>query len=284
MGYLGNSKLVLMEQSAMPVANFEVPADPTASSNPTQVPCSWLNTLTGQVWTCLDNTPDANVWVSNIGAFPVISQTGLIALAQNDTQQLTATTILSMFESVAGPDLLPTMTGPSAPSGDATASADNGSLYAAWKAFDKDTGTQWLAVFSNPTWIKYHFDSPVAVNQYTLTPGDSARAPVSWQFQGSNNDADWTDLDVVVSQPNFAGPLPFDVDSPDAYSYYRLYVTACNDTFVELQELGFTGSETFEVLIPGTDYSVSRVSANGEQTITVKRLKAGSTNHVIDYI
>lgn len=64
MGYLGNPKLVLMAQDSMPVANFEYPSDPTTTSNPKKIPCTWLNTSSGTFFICTDNTTDANVWVS----------------------------------------------------------------------------------------------------------------------------------------------------------------------------------------------------------------------------
>ena len=51
-----------MAQDAMPLANYEYAADPTVSINPIRVPVSWLNTTTGDMFVCLDNTPGANVW------------------------------------------------------------------------------------------------------------------------------------------------------------------------------------------------------------------------------
>lgn len=62
MGYLGNPKMVLMTQDSVPVANYEVAGNPTASINPVRVPVTWLNTLTGCRFLCTDNTPGANVW------------------------------------------------------------------------------------------------------------------------------------------------------------------------------------------------------------------------------
>lgn len=62
MAYLGNPKMVMMTQDSMPIANYEYPTDPTPTTNPTRVPASWLNTVTGVVWVCTDNTTDANVW------------------------------------------------------------------------------------------------------------------------------------------------------------------------------------------------------------------------------
>lgn len=62
-GYLGNPQLVMMAQDSVPVANFIYPADPTTTTNPNKLPCSWLNSSTGALFVCTDNTTDANVWV-----------------------------------------------------------------------------------------------------------------------------------------------------------------------------------------------------------------------------
>jgi hypothetical protein len=62
MAYLGNPKLVMMAQDSMPVANYELPSNPTATVNPVRIPVTWLNTTTGNIFICTDNTTDANVW------------------------------------------------------------------------------------------------------------------------------------------------------------------------------------------------------------------------------
>lgn len=66
-GYLGNPKIVMMTQDAMPVANYEVAGNPTITINPVRVPVSWLNTVTGEIFVCIDNTTDDNVWVGTAG-------------------------------------------------------------------------------------------------------------------------------------------------------------------------------------------------------------------------
>ena len=62
MGYLGNPALVIAAQDNFPVANYQYPQDPTISINPKKLPCSWLNTISGEMWICTDNTTGANIW------------------------------------------------------------------------------------------------------------------------------------------------------------------------------------------------------------------------------
>ena len=66
-GYLGNPKTIIMSQDAMPVANYEYPVNPVITSNPKYIPCSWVNTSSGEIFICTDNTTDANVWVGQLG-------------------------------------------------------------------------------------------------------------------------------------------------------------------------------------------------------------------------
>lgn len=71
---------------------------------------------------------------------------------------------------------IPTMTGPSTPSGLAESSS-NTSGREAYRAFDKSLGgiNFWLSVSSGAAgqWIQYTFPSPVFVYKATLTTGDS---------------------------------------------------------------------------------------------------------------
>jgi len=40
---------------------------PTIDINPSSLYATWLNTLTGEIFVCLDNTRNANVWKGNFG-------------------------------------------------------------------------------------------------------------------------------------------------------------------------------------------------------------------------
>ena len=67
MKYLGFPRLRMTSQETMPIANFEHAANPTATVNPPFTPVTWLNTTTGNVFVCIDNTANANVWINCAG-------------------------------------------------------------------------------------------------------------------------------------------------------------------------------------------------------------------------
>lgn len=65
--YLGNPRFFVMTQEQAPVANFEYPHDPTITVNPKRPIVSWLNTVTGELFICVDNTTDSNIWKGQMG-------------------------------------------------------------------------------------------------------------------------------------------------------------------------------------------------------------------------
>lgn len=100
MSYMGNSSLILATQMDLPVANFQCPQDPTVSINPKKLPCSWLNTTTGEIWVCLDNTTDANVW-------RCLNPAGAVIISKTLASQtlLSGTIITVTFDTVDTDDL-----------------------------------------------------------------------------------------------------------------------------------------------------------------------------------
>lgn len=100
------------------------------------------------------------------------------------------------------------------------------------------SGYGWLSKEGGvPAWIGYQFPTPTIIAHYAIRPwwygGASpglARSPKSWVFQGSNDGGGtWTDLDSVTNWSwggNYASVITFAVDSPAAFTKYRLYVTA----------------------------------------------------------
>jgi hypothetical protein len=58
--------------------------------------------------------------------------------------------------------------------------------------------------------------------------GDATKRPKSWILKGSNDDADWTDLDTVTNKPISIYGDVYSIDSPASYLYYQLSVTANN--------------------------------------------------------
>ena len=41
--------------------------DPVITDNPARTPYSFLNTSSGELFICMDNTPDNNVWKGQLG-------------------------------------------------------------------------------------------------------------------------------------------------------------------------------------------------------------------------
>ena len=155
--------------------------------------------------------------------------------------------------------LIPTMTGPSAPSGLADASSEQstvnlGTQYA-WRAFAQ-SDVPWSPTDMNtPPWIRYTFDSPATVGGYGLVclagSGDSA-TPYSWRFQGSDDWLTWTTLDSQVGTELEGYPTlnKFTIQNPGSYQQYRLLIlsTLGGDIPViyQVQMYGFSGASVVD--------------------------------------
>ncbi len=147
-----------------------------------------------------------------------------------------STTTQALTCSGPGAALVPTMTGPSAPSGSATASGIYGTGYEPWRAFDGTTATSWLSnMYTSSVWIEYEFGGSASytVGSYEVRYANGScceqRGPKNWQLQGLNG-ATWVTVDTVTNQTGwYASPTrTFTVDTPGSYTRYRLLVTADN--------------------------------------------------------
>ena len=129
-------------------------------------------------------------------------------------------------------NLIPTMTGYSAPSGVASADSEY-SAYPAWWAFDGTTGYfsgNWVSgLHAAPWWVGYQFGEAKTVRTYSvMARNDAAAAPQAWTLQGSTNGSTWDTLDARSGVVNWANSEEkfYPVDTPGDYAYYRLNVTA----------------------------------------------------------
>jgi hypothetical protein len=131
-------------------------------------------------------------------------------------------------------DLVPVVTGPIA---NITTSGDYFDAYG-WLAFDATPTMSWISQLFYPTqapaWIAYAFDTPETVTQYSIffTNGSlTSRAPMKWEFQGSNDGLIWVTLDDRLNEVNWAGSerRSYNVSNPAAYRNYRLFFTEDND-------------------------------------------------------
>ncbi|GEM_PF-343972 len=145
-------------------------------------------------------------------------------------------------------------------------------------AFDGSTSTKWYSNFNNTSWIQYHFGNGLAwrITEYKITSANDVpqRDPMNWQFQGSNDGANWTTLDTQSNQI-FASRFQtntYDFTNNTPYCYYRLNVTAnagISGYPIQLSELamlsapGDVGDKTPPVLSLPSDIVLSSTNSTG---------------------
>ena len=138
---------------------------------------------------------------------------------------------------------IPTMTGPTSPSGVASASSEYDANYPAWHAMGS-SGNQaypWITAAGqgNTGWIQYQFTSPKIINKYTMQAREGGRTPNQWDIQGSNNGSSWTTVDSRsgISWATYESKtFTFTTYNSNAYTYYRMYGTATgSDGYVCLE-------------------------------------------------
>ncbi|XXT18211.1 hypothetical protein WME94_49070 [Sorangium sp. So ce429] len=158
-----------------------------------------------------------------------------------------------MFPSCPGTSssLVPAMTGPTAPSGAVFRSGVYSSTYEAWKAFDADASSMWISdVFVTPAVIGYEWPSGLqTVRRYALGFANgslTSRAPKDWTLEGFNGGS-WVVVDRRSNETGWMGTdrREYTVQSPGAYSRYRLSFTDDNDTRSGVVVISLSGIEFF---------------------------------------
>jgi hypothetical protein len=114
-------------------------------------------------------------------------------------------------------------------------------------AFNGDPGSKWYGYTAPTGWLQYDFGANNAqtVKRYTINSADvPARDPKDWQFQASNDGANWTTLDSQSGQ-TFTVPMAqntYNIGNTTAYRYYRINITANNGAAgVAIGDLGLWG-------------------------------------------
>ena len=114
--------------------------------------------------------------------------------------------------------------------------------------FDRNSGSLWFHQ-GTTGWLQYDFGAGNAqvVKRYTVnsTYLIPARDPRDWQFQASNDGANWTTLDSQSAQ-SFAvlhQQKAYGLSNSTAYRFYRFNVTANNGDaeFLHIGDLGLWG-------------------------------------------
>lgn len=168
--------------------------------------------------------------------------------ADNQAKAAALTQAMGMLSCTGGStcaNLVPQMTGPSTPSGVASASTQN-AILPAWMAFDHTLGSfnRWKSNGAPPQWVQYQFSGGNIVKSYRVHSDASA-----WQFQGSNDGSTWTTLDTQTGQPDttVTGGL-YLIPNTTSYTYYRMNITAgpggSLTGFVDVTELELFGCQS----------------------------------------
>ncbi len=126
-----------------------------------------------------------------------------------------------------------------------------------FNVFDNKVGAtnhKWCC--NGPTqWISVGFSQPYILSHFTITSGNdvTSRDPDIWKIQGSNDGSNWTD--IFVYDNNGTSPwgttrlrvLKYngdgdDFNTPNAFSYFRYYVTSTGSSAHQINELEYFGS------------------------------------------
>lgn len=99
-------------------------------------------------------------------------------------------------------------------------------------AFDGNSRTKWFSGgghASGSLQADFGAGDQVTVARYHITSANDVpeRDPKDWQFQGSNDGANWTTLDTQSGEtfPARFYEMEYAVAKPAAYRYYRLNIT-----------------------------------------------------------
>ncbi|MBA5601063.1 discoidin domain-containing protein [Pectobacterium aroidearum] len=139
--------------------------------------------------------------------------------------------------------VVPAMTSNNTPSGYiASASSNYNSSFPAYGAFDRTQARQWASSTSDAIpWIVIELPQSVVIDQYVMTKYNSTMtaAPISWDFQGSNNGTDWITLDTVTDNGNTpaSDKIKKTFDNDVAYSKYRFVFNKKYEQYVQLREI-----------------------------------------------
>lgn len=218
------------------------------------------------------------------GAAAILQYESPAVIAENESMEVAASTIISVYELGTTDNQIPTMTTNTAPSGTASGNYDNANAY---KAFDNNTGTEW---FSNnnaaPHILKYQFPSAVAIGSYSIR-STTNHQPKTWTFEASNNDSDWTTLDTQTNLTLTADTeYTYYMSNMTAYTYYRINVSAglySDGSYCGFTHLKMNGAAVETLLTETTDYTLTNGSRYGVDTITITREKAGAALMAVNY-
>jgi hypothetical protein len=169
------------------------------------------------------------------------SQTALDAIKGNSTAWsiFTNSNVLTVKE-------VPLMTSNTAPEGVVSASSIYNSSHDAFKAFDKDTSSNWWAAGVAPQWIQYKFVSYVFVHTVTILGYSSAGNgynPTSVTIQASNDGSNFTDVATFNREFTDTSTTTLYLNKAGYYQYWRVKVNSVvNSSYQpDMKEVNFKG-------------------------------------------
>ncbi|MCM3144579.1 discoidin domain-containing protein [Brevibacillus sp. MER 51] len=182
-------------------------------------------------------------------------------------------------------NIIPVMTGNTAPSGIASASSSLSNT-PPWHSFDESIATAWHSASAplptSPEWIVYEFTKPKIVKRYDIlaySSADPAR-PKVWTFEGSNDGTTWDVLDRK-SNRTWTDKMEVVIDNKTAYKKYRIHITerVGTNTYVRIGDI-----RMYEVagIIRSLTGGVAYVDANGAMSTTDKGLGCWPVNNEWD--
>ena len=115
----------------------------------------------------------------------------------------------------------------------------------AWKVFDGVTNSGYWMSSSNSSshWIKWYHAIPVKISRLKIFNGDySPREIKTYTLSGSNDNSSWVELiSGTNSNTSDWGEWYINVNSNNAYSYYKLDCVAQSDTYLYIGEIQIEG-------------------------------------------
>jgi hypothetical protein len=163
-------------------------------------------------------------------------------------------------------DLVPTMSGETAPEGEAFASSERAGEEA-WRAFDKNASSKWRTNSVVAAWLRILLVTQRTPVTYRITADTAANAPQDWTLQASDNGFSWTTVDTKTGESFSSGETRiFTIDSPMAGYYFRLNVSANGgnaNTAVKSLALNAAGANGTVQCEPSVvDYPAGGLAAN----------------------
>jgi hypothetical protein len=178
----------------------------------------------------------------------------------------------------------PQMTANNAPS-PYVAAANNETNGAAFRAFDRNTGTEWNTGAIGSPWIisiDLGLGNSTVIDGYTIF-GTTTQAsnPRIWTLEGSDNFTLWTSIHSVSLGTAIAASGTYSVatiSNSTAYRYYRLNITANGgNSNVAIRELELYQPGT-AALASGGSFNFNTAGVTVSVTSTSASLSAGATN------